>query len=89
MEGAAGLEKPEESSKNVIYVQDRPFRALFKYTAIIIVASLALLYAVGFITALLGFQVPYIDSGAIGNQWSSITGGERGDSEWNELERNE
>jgi len=80
---------PEEGpTPNVIYVKDRPFRKLLKYTVIILASGFAILYVIGFITGLAGARVPYIDNGAIGNQLNNVLGKEGSGDDWNELERN-
>lgn len=85
-------QKPEEAEvvdgKKVVYVKDRPFRSLFKTTAIVLVVGFALIYAVGFISGLAGVRVPYIDRGVAGDQWHKITKTDPGPSDWNELEKN-
>jgi hypothetical protein len=82
------IDSEEESKPNVIYVKDRPFLKLLKYAGIILLSGLALLYAVGFVTGLVGARVPYIDNGAIGNQLNNVLGNEGSGEDWNELERN-
>ena len=87
-EDSPKAEEVSEINPNVIYIKDRPFRALFKQAAIVLASGFTLLFIVGFIIGLLGLRVPYIDGDAVGNQWHSLTGGDRGASEWNELEPN-
>lgn len=87
-EEVANTVETMDENPNVIYVKDRPFKALFKQAAIVLVSGFVILFVVGFTVGLLGLRVPYIDGDAIGNQWNSLTGGDRGTSEWNELEPN-
>lgn len=78
----------ENAEKKIVYVEDHPFRVLLKHFLIVAVTSVVIIFVIGFITGLLGQRVPYIDSGAIGNQWSTLTGGHPGPAHWNELEKN-
>ncbi len=80
-------ERSVATEEKVVYVQEKPFLRLLKYTAVTIAVAVVVLFIFGFIVGLTGSRVPSIDSGVIGDQWDRLTSGERGDSTWNELEK--
>lgn len=84
-------DQPEDQDtpkENIVYVKDRPLLTLIKYFLIVVIAAFVIIFIAGFVTGLLGMRVPYVDSGAAGNQLNSLIGGNKTHSDWNELVKN-
>ncbi len=78
--------RPKEISA-VIYVEDRPLRALFKHLLVAVSVAVLALAGIGFYMGLIGAKTPHVSDGVIGSQVDKLTG-QSNDEPRNELEKN-
>lgn len=83
------MTNPNSEENKIAYRQDRPIRALVIQFASVTGIAVLLLAILGFIIGFTDSRVPYIDSGVISNQWSGLLGGDKGETVWDELAKND